>query len=139
MLLVLDSNIYIFGFGFLKDPACEELLFIIAEKPSLYNLRISRAIVKEVSPNLTPENFQKFILFIDTLTKIDEDFLIPFELGAKYEAKGLKPADALIAAYAEWTGADSLITENRHFLFRQNLPFKILSAKNCLKLIKSTS
>ena len=68
-----------------------------------------------------------------------EEKEIPFEIGAKYEAKGLKPADAFIAAYVEWTGADILVTENRHFLSRQSsLPFKILSAKSCLSLIKTT-
>ena len=139
MQAVIDTNVYIFGFGFINDPDCEKLLSIIAEEPSLYILRISRSIIKETSHNLSLEDFQKFIRFINTVTKIDEDFLIPFELGAKYEAKGLKPADALIAAYTEWTSADVLVTENRHFLSRQkNLPFKVLTAKNCPKLIKSS-
>jgi predicted nucleic acid-binding protein len=103
-------------------------------------LRIPRLIIEEVHNNLTPEAFKEFILFINTLTKIDEDINVPFELGAKYEAKGLKPADAFIAAYAEWTGADVLVTENRHFLSRQsNLPFKVINAENCLKLIKLSS
>lgn len=139
MQLVLDANVYIFGFGLVKDAACEELLSIIAESSSLYILRISRSIVKEVGHNLSLEDFQNFIRFITALTKIDEDFLVPFELGAKYEAKGLKPADALIAAYTEWIGADVLITENRHFLSRQtDLPFKVLTAQDSLKFIKTS-
>ena len=101
MQLALDANGFVFGFGFVKDPACEELLLRIAEKPSLYSLRISRALVKEISSNLSLEDFRKFIRFINSLTTIDEDFLVPFELGAKYEAKGFKAADALIAAYTE--------------------------------------
>ncbi len=69
---------------------------------------------------------------------IDEDFFVPFELGVRYELEGLKPADAFIAAYVEWTGADALVTENRHFLKRHsNFPFKVLNAESCLKLIKS--
>lgn len=139
MQLVLDSNVYIFGFGFVKVPAGEELILTISEKPSLYILRISRSIVEEIGRHLSPEDFQKFIRFINALTKIDEDFLVPFELGAKYEVKGLKPADALIAAYTEWTGADVLVTENRHFLSRQStLPFKVLTAQNSLKFIKTS-
>jgi len=134
--LVLDSNVYIFGFGLVKDLACEKLLLAIIEQPSSYTLRISRNIIKETSRHLFPQDFQEFIGIINLFTEIDEDFLVPFELGAKYEAKSLKPADALIAAYTEWVGADVLVTENRHFLFRQNLPFKILSAKNFLKFIK---
>ena len=101
MQLVIDANVYIFGFGFVKESACEKLLLIITEKPSLFTLRISRSIVKEISRNLSLEDFQKSVQFINLLTRIDEDFLIPFELGAKYEAKGLKPADALIAVYTE--------------------------------------
>lgn len=139
MQLVLDANVYIFGFGLLRDSACEKLLSIITEEPPLCILRISRSIVKEVSRNLFPEDFQKFIGFINTLTKIDDDFIVPFELGAKYEAKGLKPADALIAAYTEWTGADGLVTENRHFLSRQkDLSFRVLTAEKCLRLFKFT-
>lgn len=92
-------------------------------------LRIARLIVNEVRINLHPKAFKEFILFLNGLTRIDEDFLIPFELGAKYEARGLKSADAFIAAYAEWAKADILVSENRHFLTRQkNLPFKVRSA-----------
>ena len=76
------------------------------------------------------------LVSINTLTKIDEDTEVPFELGAKYETKGLKPADAFIAAYTEWVGADALVTENRHFLsLHSNLPFKVVTAETCLKLI----
>lgn len=45
----------------------------------------------------------------------DEDIVVPFEIAFKYETKGLKPADAFIAAFTEWVGADVLVTENRHF------------------------
>lgn len=66
-----------------------------------------------------------------SLTFIDEDAFVPFELGAKYEWKGLKPADAFIAAYVEWVGAEVLISENRHFLHRHaDLPFRVMSADN---------
>jgi hypothetical protein len=86
-----------------------------------------------VRDNLSPKDFQIFMKFINTLTAIDEDFLVPFELGAKYERRGLKEADAFIAAYTEWVGADALITENRHFLMQNPaLPFMILTADKCL-------
>jgi uncharacterized protein (DUF2164 family) len=58
------------------------------------------------------------------------------ELGAKYEKKGLKDADALIAAFTEWVGADVLVTENRHFLNCQaDLLFKVLTAEKYLNFI----
>ncbi|MBI4822908.1 MAG: type II toxin-antitoxin system VapC family toxin [Nitrospirae bacterium] len=136
-MLVLDSNEYIFAFGIFKKPACEMLLDAILDTFPSHSIRIPRLVIEEVGRHLTQEEFREFIEFITTLTAIDEDFVVPFELGVRYELEGLKPADAFIAAYVEWTGADILVTENRHFLNRHlNLPFKILNAKNCLGLIK---
>lgn len=99
-------------------------------------IRIPRTIFEEVKRNLSIEAFQEFNNFVRQLTNVDEDISVPFEIGIKYNLMGLKLADAFIAAYTEWTGADALITENRHFLSRQtNLPFKILTAENCLKIL----
>ena len=138
MLLILDSNEYIFALGTICDPVCEKLVKTILKHPEKISVRIARLIIEEIRANLTAEAFKEFILLTTSLTKIDEDTDIPFELGAKYEAMGLKPADALIAAYVEWTGADVLASENRHFLSRQaSLPFKVLNAERCLKFIKS--
>ncbi len=135
MLLVLDSNEYIFALGLFKKPPCAALLDKIAETLPSNTIRIPRLIVEEVKRNLTPEAFKEFIMFITSITTIDEDILVSFELGVKYELKGLKPQDAFIAAFTEWTGAEVLVTENRHFLARQTgLPFKILTAEACLKL-----
>ena len=93
----------------------------------------------EIRNNLTPEAFKEFILLISKLTFIDEDLIVPYELVGEYEYRGLKPADAFITAYTEYIGADALVTENRHFLSRQSsLPFKIVTAETCLKLIKSS-
>ena len=79
----------------------------------------------------------EFNEFINALTIVDEDFVVPFETVFRYEAKGLKPADAFIAAYTEWTDAEILVSENRHFLSRHNdLPFRVLTAEKCLSLIK---
>jgi len=54
-----------------------------------------------------------------------EDWQVSYELGAKYQAMGFKAGDAFVAALGEWTDADYLITENRHFMDRSRLPFKI--------------
>ena len=135
-LFVIDSNVYIFGFGFVKVPPCSNLILTIIEKYNLHTLRISRRIVEEVRSHLSPEDFAKFIKVINILSKIDEDFVVPFEIAVKYEAKGFKPADAFIAAYTEWVGADALVTENRHFLsLHSNLSFKVVTTEKCLKLI----
>jgi len=134
--LVLDANEYVFALGLFKKESCKSLIKFLIEDPFSYPLCISRTIVEEVKANLTLREFHIFFRVISALTTIDEDFLIPFELGAKYENLGLKPADAMIGAYAEWLNADVLVTENRHFLSRQsNLPFKVLTAENCLKTL----
>lgn len=136
MLLILDSNEYIFALGAVRESASEKLLERILERPKDISIRIPRLIVEEVRNNLTPEAFKEFMLLINKLAGIDEDTEVPFEFGAKYEAKGLKPADAFIAGFLEWTGADALVTENRHFLSRHTLlPFKVLNAEDCLKLL----
>ncbi len=136
MQLVLDANEYIFALGFARKESCESLLKYLIENISLHPICICRTIVEEIRANLTTKDFHNFVKFINICTTIDEDFLIPFEIGARYEKKGLKDADALIAAYTEWVGADVLVTENRHFLTRQRgLPFKVLTAEKYLKLI----
>jgi len=135
--LVFDANEYIFAFGLVKKEVCTILFRRILKNTSTHHIHICRTIVDEVRQNLVPEEFREFILFINPLSIIDEDFFVPFALGEKYVAKGLKPADAFIAAYTEWTGADILATENRHFLSRQaDLPFKVLTAETCLKFLK---
>ena len=139
MRLVLDTNEYLFAFGLLKQPACEKLIALLLEHSASHAIRIPAKIVGEVRRNSTKEIFTEFIGFLNTLSiTIDEDFLVPFELGAKYEVKGLKQADAFIAAYTEWVGADVLVTENRHFLaLHIELPFRILTPKRLLKSLKS--
>jgi hypothetical protein len=136
LLLVLDSNEYIFAFGLFRKPSCEALLIKILDTVPANNIRIPRPIVEEVKRNLVVEAFKEFVEFINALTIIDEEILVPFELGIKYELKGLKSSDAFIAAYVEWVGADALVTENRHFLSRSSdLPFKVLNAESCLKIL----
>ena len=136
MLLVLDTNIYVFAFTPTIKPSCRSVISLFGISPSEYQLRIPRAIVEEVRRNLVQNEFREFFAFISELTTIDEDFLVPFELGVKYEIRGLKMADAFIAAYTEWVGADVLVTENRHFLKHdRDLHFKVLTAAGCLKFI----
>jgi hypothetical protein len=136
LLLVLDSNEYLLAFSPSKAAASAELIDLILSRHPNHRIRIPRLIVGEVQGNLPPETFHRFVIFLNLLTVIDEDFAVPFALGAKYESIRLKPADAFIAAYAEWVGADVLISENRHFLKLQaDLPFQILPAKDCLALL----
>lgn len=136
MLLVLDSNAYLFAVGLTRKSACARLLDrLIATHPA-HRFRIPRLIVDEIRRNLPPEVFHELLSALHVLATIDEDSVVPFELGAKYEARGLKPADAFIAAYTEWVGAECLVTENRHFLTRRSdLPFRVLTAEQALPLL----
>jgi len=134
--LIIDSNEYIFAFGPLKELTARNLFERLLTKVSIHTIRMPRTIFEEVKRNLSAEAFQEFNEFIRALTTIDEDIVVPFEIAFKYEHSGLKSADAFIAAYTEWAGADVLVTENRHFLSRHaDLPFKVLTAERCLKLI----
>lgn len=99
MLLVLDTNVYIYAFTTSGKLSCKTLISVLAASSPKHKLRIPRLIVEEVKRNLVPVVFREFLEFISALASIDEDFFIPFELGAKYEAKGLKPADVFIAAF----------------------------------------
>jgi len=49
---------------------------------------------------------------------------------------GFKAGDAFIAALGEWTNADYLVTENRHFLERTRLPFTVLRIAAFLAVAK---
>ena len=137
MLIILDSNEFIFALG-AQEPNARMLLDILFAKTSSHSLRIPRTVFEEVKCNLSAEAFKELILLLlSAMIPIDEDALVPFELGIKYESAGFKYADAFIAAYAEYVGADILVSENRHFLTRHtHLPFKICNAEQCLKLIK---
>ena len=72
----------------------------------------------------------------EKLIVVEDDTLVSFDLGAKYESLGLKQADALIGVFTECVGADILVSENRHFLAnQQTLPFKVLAAEKTLGII----
>ena len=125
---------YLFALGAERKPACKVLLNAILEDPTTYRLRVSRTILEEVRRNTAPQRFRDFWLFLQALgVSVDEDWEVPFELGVKYESKGLKPGDAFIAAYTEWTGAEYLVTENRDFLTLASLSFKVVRAEGFLK------
>ncbi len=88
MRLVLDANEYIFGLGFIRKESCESILEFLTDNFSSHSVSICRTIVEEVRANLLPKEFHTFIRLINLLTTIDEDFLVPFEFGMKYERKG---------------------------------------------------
>ncbi|MDR4506572.1 MAG: hypothetical protein MRK01_17515 [Candidatus Scalindua sp.] len=116
MQFVIDSNVYIFAFGPSNEYKAFDFLSNLLDNTHLHSIRIPRTIFEEVKRNISPETFPEFSTFIHELTSVDEDIIVPFEIAFKYETIGFKPADAFIAAYTEWVGADALVTENRHFM-----------------------
>ena len=139
MRIILDSNEFIFALGG-QEPNARMLLDALFVETSNHSLRLPRTVFEEVKRNLSVEAFKEFILLLlSAKIPIDEDTLVPFELGMKYELAGFKYADAFIAAYAEYVGAEVLVSENRHFLARHSrLSFRICNAAQCLQLIKAS-
>ena len=136
LLVVLDTNEYLLAVGLVRNPSSEHLLDILIKRFPHHQIRIPRLIVEEIRRHLSPAVFRDLLSALLLFVSVDEDFEVPFELGAKYEAKGLKPADAFIAAYTEWVGAQVLVTENRHFLTRRSdLPFRVLTSEQTLKIL----
>lgn len=134
MRLILDANEYVFAFGPKPKADCVTVLELVRH----HELRTCRTIVQEVLHNLPPDAHEGFFVYlmevIDRDPPIEEDWVVPFELGAAYEAKGFKPADAFIAAYAETVAAELIVSENRHFLLRAPmLPFDVLDAKTFVR------
>ena len=136
MLLILDSNEYIFAFGGKPESPCDLLLQRFLKEFPLYTLRICRTTVEDVRDHLSHEDFRDFLEFLRTMdVLIDEDEQVPYEFGGKYIARGLKPGDAFLAGYTEWVGAEYLISENRKdFVNNPHLfPFNVRTAENFLK------
>ena len=135
MRLVLDSNVYILGFSESRPPAAASLFGLLVDEPDRFELIISRTILQEVEQNLPPRAYGVCWGF---LTAMDiepvESWQIPFETGSRYQERGLKPGDAFIAALAEWSGAEYLVTENRHFMVRSALPFKVAKIEDFLRV-----
>lgn len=136
MQFVIDSNVYIFAFGPSNEYKSFDFLSKLVDNINLHSIRIPRTIFEEVKRNISPEAFLEFNKFIHELTSVDEDIVVPFEIAYKYESIGFKPADAFIAAYTEWVGADAIVTENRHFLSRHSgLSFNVLTSEKCLNVM----
>ena len=135
MQIVLDTNIYLFALGAVRKASCERLLEKVASDPEKFEIHICRTILNEIRRKSSPQRLKDFWVILNELSVIpDEDWEVPFEIVARYTELGLKPGDAFIAGYAEYVGAECLITENRaDFLSRSNmLPFKVASAETFL-------
>lgn len=113
MRICIDSNQFIFGIGG-TDPASETIMSLLP----VLDVVLPGLVIKEVSRNLTESQIKAlFSLFskVPQLKIVYEP--VPIKMVQKYVNLGLpEKADAFIGAFAEWQGADYLISDNRHFL-----------------------
>jgi len=136
--LVLDSNIFILAFSEPRPSDLTRLITLLSDSHSRFELVVGRSILTEVERNLSTNAFKKCWEFLDALGVVPvEDWQVSFDLGAKYQAMGFKPGDAFVAALGEWADADYLISENRHFMDRSRLPFKMLRISAFLAVVES--
>jgi predicted nucleic acid-binding protein len=118
-VVVLDSNEFIFAFRSKKEINLRLLDIILRE--SSFKIVIPSLILDEIferMKELMDRNFASKVrsdILSSHIQVIDID-KVPKNFIKKYTKKGLKDADAAIAAFTEWVKADFLISENRHFL-----------------------
>ena len=143
LIVVLDSNEYIFGIG---DPTSESaaLLDALATRDWQGTLvvatpwMVEREVVRNLSA-LAPMASRTFYFLLahapwDGVTYTDP----PSELVLKYLDLGLAEEDAIIAAFAEMVNAQYLVSENRHFLERlKSDAFQVVNAAAFLEMVKT--
>jgi len=100
---------------------------------------VPEIILREVQRNLPSDLEKDFFKLIQSSQKIEYHTLadVPRATFEKYRQKGLKRADALIAAFADHMKADYIISENRH-IYREleASGFTTLTAQDFLDLIQ---
>ena len=127
-LISLDTNESIFGLR--KDVsrlACEILVF-----DKLSELRIHLPLqILELQHNLTDEEMRRVLLAVMKAKAVTWDYApAPLELVRRWEQRGAKKGDAVIAAHLEIAQVSYFVSENRHFIAEiTDLPFKVLTAK----------
>ncbi|MEK7477548.1 MAG: type II toxin-antitoxin system VapC family toxin [Candidatus Coatesbacteria bacterium] len=137
MRYVLDTNVFVLAFGSAPPVKTEDLLALVVERAEDCELITGREILTEVRRNLTPEALRRCWELLRALAVVPvEDWQIPFDLGEKYREPGLKAGDAAIAALTEWAEADYLVTENRDFMDRSLLPFRVVRIAEFLTVLR---
>jgi predicted nucleic acid-binding protein len=128
--IVVDTNEFVFALTGPTDSPPLRMLEVQLRARDHFEIRLPQIIVNECARNLPQRMHPQLFDLLNSLASIDPDYVVPFEVGERYRSLGLKPADALIAAYCDWIDADALVTENRHFLVRhrKHMPFEVLTA-----------
>lgn len=115
MRICIDSCTFVHGLQE-SDPASARLLDLLGKELIVV---IPRLVAQEVTRNLRSraQVRQFYRLFHNRQFAFIIDDPVPENLVSKYVTLGLPAkADAFIGAFAEWMGAQYLISDNRHFL-----------------------
>jgi len=134
-VLVVDTNEFIFGLTGTKQ-SCVTLLDNFGELTVI----IPAMVLREIRLHLDTryqlgKKFFRLITSGKNITILWGD--PPQELIEKHISLGFAEEDAMIAAAAEWAGADFIISENRHFLQRKKgTTFQTINAEKALTLLK---
>jgi len=133
--IVIDTNEFVFALTGQAGNSSLRVLETLLSGDDSFEVRVPQIVVTECARNLPRHTRPQLYALLNALTSIDPDYVVPFETGERYRLLGLKPADALIAAYCEWIDADALVSENRHFLvqYRKRLPFDVWTAEQFLR------
>ena len=134
-LVALDTNEFIFALR--KDPShpsCETLLF---DKLDELKIHLPLQIPLELQRNLTDEEMRRVLLAVMKAKAVTRDYApAPLELVKRWEQRGAKKGDAVIAAHLEVADVRYFVSENRHFIAEiTDLPFKVLTSEETLRLL----
>lgn len=136
MQIVLDSNEFIFAF-MEKKTVCMKIL----ENIDLFEVFMPSLILDEIVERLrilVNKNFASKIrhTVLSSSIHILDISTLPKNLIEKYERKGLRTSDAVIAAFTEYIQADYLLSENRHFLKNlKTTKFRVKNAEQFLEMV----
>ena len=84
MRFVIDTNEFVSALGLVKHHASELLLAKLIDTFPTHTIHIPRTIVNEVRRNLPPLLFTQFIKITQSIATVNEDIIVPFEIGAKF-------------------------------------------------------
>lgn len=111
MRVVLDTNIWISGLTG-TNPFCQMILVNLQG----FDVVVPDQVREELERNLSDRVMkQLYRLLLQSDTKVDFA-LVPGDLVAAFEDKGLKKGDAEIGAFCAWREIAMLVSNNRDFL-----------------------
>lgn len=133
--VALDTNVFIFALR--KDvnyPACETLLF---DKLIELQVYIPLQVFVELQRNLTENEMRGVLRALVRAETATWDYApAPADLIARWEQRGAKKGDAVIAAHLEAANIRYFVSENRHFLAElPTLPFEVFSSEEVVRLL----